>query len=102
MFFYHHKPTEQCTYLIVYMDNNVITCSDHDGIQKLKQHIFSHFQTKDFGKLKYFLDIEVAQSKSGVVISQRKYTLDILADTGMLNCKPINTPMDPNFKFVPS
>ena len=67
------------------MDDIVITGSDQDGIQKLKQHLFNHFQTKDLGKLKYFLDIEVAQSNSGVVISQRNYTLDILADT-MICC----------------
>ena len=83
------------------MDDIVITGSDQDGIQKLKQHLFSHFQTKDLGKLKYFLSIEVAQSNSGVVISQRKYTKDILADTSMLDCKPIDTPMDPNVKLVP-
>ena len=84
------------------MDDIVITGTDQDGIQKLKQHFFSHFQTKDLGKLKYFLGIEVAQSNSGMVISQRKYTLDILTDTGMLDCKPIDTPMDPNVKLIPS
>ena len=52
-------------------------------------------------KLKYFLGIEVAKSNSGVVISQRKYTLDILVDTGMLDCKPVDTPMDLNVKLVP-
>ena len=30
----------------------------------------------------------------------RKYTLDILADIGMLDCKLIDTPMDPNVKLV--
>ena len=54
------------------------------------------------GKLKYFLGIEVVQSNSGVVLSQRKYTLDILADIGMLDCKPVDTPMDLNIKLVPS
>ena len=83
------------------MDDIVITGSDQDGIQKLKQHLFSHFQTKDLGKLKYFLVIEVAQSNFGVVISQRTYTLDILADTGMLDCKLVDTPMDPNVKLIP-
>ena len=36
-----------------------------------------------------------------MVISQRKYTLNILTDIGMLDCKPIDTPMDPNVKLVP-
>ena len=59
--FYHHTFTGQCIYLIVYVDDIVITSSDQDdGIQKLKQHLFSHFQTKDLKKLKYFLGIEVA------------------------------------------
>ena len=70
-FFYHHSSTGKCIYLIVYVDNIVITGTDQDGIQKLKQHLFSHFQTKDLGKLKYFLGIEVYQSNSGVVIPQR-------------------------------
>ncbi|RVW93484.1 putative mitochondrial protein [Vitis vinifera] len=57
--------------------------------------------TKDLGKLKYFLRLEIAQSNSGVVMSQRKYALDILEETGMLECKPVDTPMDPNVKLVP-
>ena len=87
-------------YLLDCLCDIVITSSDHDGIQKLKQHFFSHFQTKDLGKLKYFLGIEVAQSNSGVIISQRKCTLVILVDTGMLDCKPVDTLMDLNVKLV--
>ena len=99
--FYHHTSSGQCIYLIAYVDNIVITDSDHDGIRKLKQHLFSHFQTKDLGKLKYFLGIEIAQSNSGVVMSQKKYVLDILEETGMLDCKPVDTPMNSNVKLVP-
>ena len=57
--FYHHTSSGQCIYLIVYVDGVVITCSDQDGIRKLK-HLFNHFQTKELGKLKYFLGIEIA------------------------------------------
>ena len=57
--FYHHLSIGKCIYLIVYVDDIVITGNDHDGIQKLKQRIFSHFQTKGLGKLKYFLSISV-------------------------------------------
>ena len=42
----------------------------------------------------------MAQSNSDVVISQRKYTLNILEDTSMLDYKPIDIPMDPNVKLV--
>ena len=34
-------------------------------------------------------------------MSHRKYVLDILEETGMLDCKSVNTPMDPNVKLVP-
>ena len=33
-------------------------------------------------------------------MSQRKYVLDILEETGMLDYIPIDTPMDPNVKLV--
>ncbi|RVW75530.1 putative mitochondrial protein [Vitis vinifera] len=74
---------------------------DQEGIQRLKQHLFNHFQTKDLGKLKCFLGLEIAQYSSGVVMSQRKYALDILEETGMLECKLVDTPMNPNVKLVP-
>ena len=99
--FNHHNSSSQCIYLVVYVDDIVITGSDQEGIQRLKQHLFNHFQTKDLDKLKYFLGLEIAQSSSGVVMSQRKYALDILEETGMLECKPVDTPMNPNVKLVP-
>ena len=34
-------------------------------------------------------------------MSQRKYVLDILKEKGMLDCKPVDTPMDPNVKLIP-
>ena len=44
----------------------------------------------------------VAKGESGLVCKLcRSYTLDILANTGMLDYKPVDTPMDPNVKLVP-
>ncbi len=97
--FFQHK-NGKCIYLVVYVDI-VITGNDQEGISLLKKHLCTHFQTKDLGKLKYFLGIEVAQSKAGIVISQRKYVLDMLEETWMLDCKAIDTPMDPDVKLVP-
>jgi len=36
-----------------------------------------------------------------VVISQRIYALDILEEIGLLNAKPVGTPMDPSVKLSP-
>ena len=97
--FYHHNSSGQCIYLVVYVDDIVITCSL--SIQKLKQHIFTHFQTKDLGKLKYFMGIKIAQFSYDVVLSQRKYALDILEEIDMFDCKLVDTSMDPNVKLAP-
>lgn len=54
---------------------------------------------KQLGDLKYFLGIEVARSKHGIFLSQRKYILDLLSETGMLGCKPVDTPIEQNHKL---
>jgi len=56
--FYRHTSVG-CIYLVVYVDDIVLTRSDHHGISQVKQHLCQHFQTKDLGKLRYFLGIEV-------------------------------------------
>ncbi|XP_070044109.1 retrovirus-related Pol polyprotein from transposon RE1 isoform X1 [Nicotiana tomentosiformis] len=99
--FYRHSASSLSIYLVVYVDDIVIIGNDQDCITNLKQHLFQHFQTKDLGRLKYFLGIEVAQSSSGIVISQRNYALDILEETRMIGCKPVDTPIDPNSKLMP-
>ena len=33
-------------------------------------------------------------------MSQMKYVLDILKETRMLECTPVDTPMDPNIKLI--
>ena len=53
---------------------------------------------KQLGDLKYFLGIKVARSKHGIFLSKRKYVLDLLTETRMLECKPIDTPIEQNNK----
>jgi len=98
--FYQHSST-RCVYLIVYVDDIVLTGSNNHGISQLKHHLCHHFQTKDLGKLRYFLGIEVTQSNDGIVISQRKFVMDILEETGLMSSKSVDTPMDPNTKLLP-
>ena len=57
------------------------------------------FEMKDLGQLRYFLGIEVARSKQGFSLSQRKYVQDLLRETGMLACKHIATPIEINHRL---
>ena len=63
--------------------------------------IFGNLNSITSATFKYFMGIEIAQSNSGVVMSQRKYVFDILEEVGMLECKHVDTSMDPNVKLVP-
>ncbi|XP_050889402.1 uncharacterized mitochondrial protein AtMg00810-like [Lathyrus oleraceus] len=38
--------------------------------------------------------MKIARTKNGISVSQRKYTLDLLQETGMLGCKAANTPIE--------
>lgn len=87
------------TALIVYVDDIIITGDDLLEMNNLKKSLASEFETKDLGSLKYFLGMEVARSRKGIVISQRKYVLDLLKDTGMSGCRPSDTPIEPNLKL---
>ncbi|XP_021817980.1 uncharacterized protein LOC110760102 [Prunus avium] len=72
----------------------IITENDEEAICKLKHFLGSQFRIKYQGPLRYFLGVEVARSKSGISICQRKYTIDILAEAGLLGAKPAKVPMD--------
>ncbi|RVW64339.1 Retrovirus-related Pol polyprotein from transposon RE1 [Vitis vinifera] len=93
--FIKRSPGGKITVLIVYVDDIIVTGNDEEEISRLKTVLSKEFEIKDLGTLRYFLGMEVARSSKGIFVSQRKYTLDLLKETGMLGCKPSNTPMDP-------
>ncbi|TYK14395.1 Cysteine-rich RLK (RECEPTOR-like protein kinase) 8 [Cucumis melo var. makuwa] len=91
--------TEKIAILIVYVDDIVLTGDDQTEISQLKQRMGDEFEIKDLENLKYFLGMEVARYKEGIFVSQRKYTLELLTETGMLGCCPADTPIEFNCKL---
>ena len=81
---------------VVYVDDIVVTGNDGDEINKLKEFLRTEFEIKDLGTLKYFLGIEVARLTSGIIISQQKYTLDLLEEMGKLGVKHVDKPLEQN------
>ncbi|KAK8957729.1 hypothetical protein KSP39_PZI001285 [Platanthera zijinensis] len=96
--FTRHRPTGTVL-LLVYVDDIIITGDDSQGIQTVKVHLNSVFQTKDLGPLRYFLGLKVARRPDGLTLSQRKYCLDLLHDAGLSGCKPSDNPMDVKHKL---
>ena len=97
--FIKHTAKGGMTVLIVYVDDILITGNDEEEIKDISEGLARQFDIKALGTLKYFLGIEVAHSKEGIFISQYKYILDLLEETGTLDCKPASTPIDINVKL---
>jgi hypothetical protein len=87
------------TAILVYVDDLVLGGTDTAEIDQLKTLLDHKFSIKDLGCLKYFLGFEVARSKTGISLCQRKYTLDLLESTGLLATKPCPTPMQPQLQL---
>ncbi|KAK3037075.1 hypothetical protein RJ639_029917 [Escallonia herrerae] len=83
----------------VYVDDIILTGDDIAEIERLKQCLASEFEIKDLGSLKFFLGMKIARSRKGIAMSQRKYVLDLLKETSMSGCRPVETPIDPNQKL---
>jgi len=66
------------------------------ALAETNEYLKHHFVTKDMGKPKYFLGIEVVYQKHGLLLSQRKYALDLLDETGLFGCKHASIPMESN------
>ena len=53
----------------------------------------SEFEMSMMGELKFFLGLQVKQTKEGIYMHQQKYTKELLKKFKMNNAKPMRTPM---------
>ncbi|KAM0053531.1 putative RNA-directed DNA polymerase [Helianthus debilis subsp. tardiflorus] len=88
-------------YLLVYVDDIIITGNHSRAVNDVIKDLSSMFALKDLGQLHYFLGIEVVHHGSDLVLSQRKYILDILHRAGLADCKPVSSPMSTSHVFLP-
>jgi len=85
--------------LLVYVDDIAIASNDLVAVKSLIGTLNDRFRLKDLGDLKFFLGLEITRSTKGISVSQRKYCLEILQDTGFLASKPVNFSMEQNLKL---
>lgn len=94
LFIYKHLHLTM--YLLVYVDDLILTGSDDRLLSQFTQQLAAKFSIKDLGALSYFLGVEIIPSKSGVLLSQHKYIHDLLEKADMLHANIVHTPMSPN------
>lgn len=99
LFIHNHGKT--IIYLLLYVDDMVLTGNDAATIQKLMSSLSSEFRMKDMGALSYFLGIQVQYTPTGMFLNQAKYASDLLYNVGMLDCTPMPTPLPLQLDRVP-
>lgn len=87
--------------IILYVDDILIFGETINQIKWIKVELTKNFQMKDLNEVNNFLGFDIKYNKEigKMVISQESYVNKILDKFGMKDCKPVNTPMDPNLKW---
>jgi hypothetical protein len=81
------------------VDDIILAGDSLEEFTSIKSIFDTLFKIKDLGQLKFFLGLEVAHSHLGIYICQKKYCLDLLANSGTIRSKPASTPSDPSLKL---
>ena len=57
--------------------------------------------SKCYNDENYFeIFIEVLRSSEGIILNQRKYILELIAEAGLTGAKPASTPMESNLRLT--
>ncbi|MFS7939299.1 putative RNA-directed DNA polymerase [Helianthus anomalus] len=91
VFIYNHQGI--LIYLLVYVDDIILTGNNEKFIHNFTSCLNKEFKIKDLGSLNFFLGLEVHHTKSGLFLNQSKYAHDILTRAGLLDSKPVATPL---------
>nr|GEX10992.1 hypothetical protein [Tanacetum cinerariifolium] len=76
------------SYLLIYADDIVLTTSSIALLQCIISFVHQGFEMMDLGALNYFLGYSVTHDSAGMIISQRKYGMEILEWVHMVSCNP--------------
>ncbi|XP_020553714.1 uncharacterized protein LOC110012924 [Sesamum indicum] len=85
--------------LIVYVDDILVTGPSIADISLVKTYLHRLFTIKNLGDARYFLGLEIARGASGLFVSQTKYIMDIVRDTGLVQAKSVSAPLPTGLKL---
>ena len=81
----------------VFVDDLTLVSKSKDAIDCVKSQLAATFKLKDLGPTSWLLGVQVIynREKRTLQLSQRQYIIDLLKRFGMMDCKPMATPMVP-------
>lgn len=98
---YIYRTNDTLVYLLIYVDDILITGNDDKIITKIKQQLSARFEIKDLGDINTFMSLNIKYDvKKGIMkIDQSKYAKKIVKRFGMETSNPVKTPIEPNLKL---
>ncbi|KAH9662167.1 hypothetical protein KPL70_024758 [Citrus sinensis] len=109
---YHRSRYDSCVYfggsnqggaayLLLYVDDMLIASKYKSEIERLKNLLNAEFEMKDLGNAKRILGMDIIRNRSAgtLFLSQEKYIKKVLERFEMQDCKPVQTPLGPQFKL---
>ncbi|KAL0457314.1 UNVERIFIED_CONTAM: Retrovirus-related Pol polyprotein from transposon RE1 [Sesamum latifolium] len=84
--------------ILVYVDA-LITSPSMSLITGVKSYLDALFTIKNLGEARFFLGLQLARSAEGTSVTQTKYILDIIHDTGLTDAKSATTPFPQHVKL---
>ncbi|KAJ9543586.1 hypothetical protein OSB04_023293 [Centaurea solstitialis] len=96
-FVYHHG--RDSVYLLLYVDDIILTASSPDLVTRVISRLSSEFQMADLGALSFFLGVAATRSSSGLFLSQSVFAQEIISRASIDTCNPCSTPPDTKSKL---
>ena len=76
-------------YLLLYVDDIVLTASSTGLLQRTITSLQSEFAMKDLGELHHFLGMHVQRRGTGLFLSQRQYMVDLRSAQAWLSASHV-------------
>ncbi|XP_026384287.1 uncharacterized protein LOC113279851 [Papaver somniferum] len=101
-FLFIRRSNGDVTYLLVYVDDIILTCSSSSFLQHLIDTLHKEFALKDIGELSlFFLGVEVTKTSDGLFFSQHRCIEDLFERANMQGAKPVSTPFTTSIELSP-